>query len=238
MPSGPNHKESSSNYDEEGNYFSSIGKDDLLSRADVADHGNVVVDTEKADIEIIIGKDLSSFTERDRENILKAIASILEIEQGEIRVKKIRPGSIRLTVEIPAEKAEMLLWAIQAGRLDSFDVLSAKEARSDQIEKPRRSVNQGRYRDEVYSKRVPTGKRTYFFDVKTTRSGEDYFLTITESKRIDESRYQKHKIFLYKEDFGKFLSAMHEVMAHIREEILPGQELEGDPSFDDEYLEY
>ena len=92
-----------------------------------------------------------------------------------------------------------------------------------------RSRNTGRYRDEVYSKRVPAGKRTYFFDVKTTRSGEDYFLTITESKRVDESRYEKHKIFLYKEDFGKFLSAMHEVMHHIRENCLPDYEFRGLP---------
>ncbi len=92
-----------------------------------------------------------------------------------------------------------------------------------------RSRNSGRYRDEVYSKRVPAGKRTYFFDVKTTRSGEDFFLTITESKRIDETRYEKHKIFLYKEDFGKFLSAMHEVLIHIKDECLPDYEFRGLP---------
>ncbi|MEZ4700606.1 MAG: DUF3276 family protein [Rhodothermales bacterium] len=92
-----------------------------------------------------------------------------------------------------------------------------------------RSRSSGRYRDEVYSKRVPAGKRTYFFDVKTTRSGEDFFLTITESKRIDETRYEKHKIFLYKEDFGKFLSAMHEVVQHIKDECLPGYEFRGLP---------
>jgi hypothetical protein len=79
----------------------------------------------------------------------------------------------------------------------------------------------GRYRDEVYSKRVPAGKRTYFFDVKTTRSGEDFFVTITESKRVDDGRYEKHKIFLYKEDFAKFISAMHDVVQHIKEERLP-----------------
>jgi hypothetical protein len=78
-----------------------------------------------------------------------------------------------------------------------------------------------RYRDEVYSKRVPAGKRTYFFDVKSTRSGDDFFVTITESKRVDETHYEKHKIFLYKEDFGKFLAAMHEVVQHIRENCLP-----------------
>ncbi len=76
-------------------------------------------------------------------------------------------------------------------------------------------------REEVYSRRVPAGKRTYFFDVKSTRSGEDFFVTITESKRIDEDRYEKHKIFLYKEDFGKFVAALHEVVQHIRDECLP-----------------
>ena len=78
-----------------------------------------------------------------------------------------------------------------------------------------------RYRDEIYSRRIPAGKRTYFFDVKSTRSGEDFFITITESKRIDEGRYEKHKLFLYKEDFGKFVRALHEVVHHIREECLP-----------------
>jgi len=93
---------------------------------------------------------------------------------------------------------------------------------------PRRS-NDSRYRGEVYSKRVPAGKRTYFFDIKTTRSGEDYFLTITESKRVDETRYEKHKIFLYKEDFGKFVAAMHEVVSFVKDECLPGYEFRGLP---------
>ena len=99
----------------------------------------------------------------------------------------------------------------------------------DQHKNQNRSRNSGRYRDEVYSKRVPAGKRTYFFDVKTTRSGEDFFLTITESKRVDESRYEKHKIFLYKEDFGKFVSALHEVLIHIKDECLPDYEFRGLP---------
>lgn len=86
-----------------------------------------------------------------------------------------------------------------------------------------------RYRDEVYSKRVPAGKRTYFFDVKSTRSGEDFFVTITESKRVDEERYEKHKIFLYKEDFGKFLTAMHEVVDFIKAECLPNYDFRDIP---------
>ncbi len=76
-------------------------------------------------------------------------------------------------------------------------------------------------RDDVYSKRVPAGKRTYFFDVKATRSGDDFFLIVTESKRDREGHYEKHKIFLYKEDFGKFVSALHEVIAHVRDTYLP-----------------
>ncbi len=93
----------------------------------------------------------------------------------------------------------------------------------------RRDSRRGRYRDEVFSKRVPAGKRTYFFDVKTTRSGEDYFLTITESKKVGENRYEKHKLFLYKEDFGKFISAMHDVVDYIKEECLPEYEFRGLP---------
>lgn len=92
-----------------------------------------------------------------------------------------------------------------------------------------RTKDSTEYRGEVFSKRVPAGKRTYFFDIKTTRSGEDFFLTITESKRIAESRYEKHKIFLYKEDFGKFVTAMHEVLTYVREECLPEYEFRGLP---------
>ncbi len=92
-----------------------------------------------------------------------------------------------------------------------------------------RGGGRGRYRDEIYSKRVPAGKRTYFFDVKTTRSGKDYFLTITESKKVGENRYEKHKLFLYKEDFGKFVSAMHEVVRFIQDECLPDYEFRGLP---------
>ena len=89
----------------------------------------------------------------------------------------------------------------------SYDPNNQGHAPRKRDEEPR-----GRYRDEIYSRRIPTGKRTYFFDVKSTRSGEDFFITITESKRIDEGRYEKHKLFLYKEDFGKFVRALHEVM--------------------------
>src|ERR1700756_1557812 len=73
-------------------------------------------------------------------------------------------------------------------------------------------------REEVYSRAVKAGKRTYFFDVKTTKS-DDYFLTITESKkRMGDNGnffYTKHKIFLYKEDFGKFRDGLEEVIKYV-----------------------
>ena len=76
-------------------------------------------------------------------------------------------------------------------------------------------------RDEVFSKSVRAGKRTYFFDVKATRA-EDYYLTVTESKRRfnnDNQKFyfEKHKLFLYKEDFEKFLAGLEEAIAKIKE---------------------
>ena len=76
---------------------------------------------------------------------------------------------------------------------------------------------------EIYSQRVRAGKRTYFFDVKSTRSN-DYYLTITESKRRykdDGYYYEKHKIFLYKEDFNKFVEALNVTVDHVKTELLP-----------------
>jgi hypothetical protein len=81
----------------------------------------------------------------------------------------------------------------------------------------------GTGKDEIYSKRVKAGKRTYFFDVKATRS-KDYYLTITESKKRfkdDGFFYEKHKIFLYKEDFLKFAAALNECIDHVKEELMP-----------------
>ena len=79
--------------------------------------------------------------------------------------------------------------------------------------------NNGSKNEEYFSKVVRAGKRTYFFDVKSTKKGEHY-LTITESKRKfnnDQGKffYEKFKIFLYKEDFGKFTSALEETLGHI-----------------------
>lgn len=81
------------------------------------------------------------------------------------------------------------------------------------------SDSQERNGDDVYSKPVRAGKRTYFFDVKATKNN-DYYLTITESKRrIDKDGrfvYDKHKIFLYKEDFDKFSEGLKEIIEFIR----------------------
>jgi hypothetical protein len=76
--------------------------------------------------------------------------------------------------------------------------------------------------DSVYSKRIKAGKRrTYFFDVRATR-GNDYFLTITESrKRFNEDGYDRHKIFLYKEDFNKFLKGLNEAVDYVKTELMP-----------------
>lgn len=77
-------------------------------------------------------------------------------------------------------------------------------------------------REEIFSRAVRAGKRTYFFDVKATRANE-YYLTITESKRRFNNEqgkffYEKHKLFLYKEDFDKFADGLEDVIGFIKRE--------------------
>jgi len=75
---------------------------------------------------------------------------------------------------------------------------------------------ENREREEVFSKKVRAGKRTYFFDVKATRSN-DYYVTITESKkRLEDGVFIKHKIFLYKEDFEKFSEGLKDIIDYIK----------------------
>ena len=78
----------------------------------------------------------------------------------------------------------------------------------------------GNDQNEIYSKVVRAGKRTYFFDIKATK-GNDLYLTLTESKKTyneyGESSFQKHKIFLYKEDFEKFKDGLDDVLQKIEE---------------------
>lgn len=82
--------------------------------------------------------------------------------------------------------------------------------------------NNDKKMDSVYSVRVKAGKRrTYFFDVRETR-GSDFYVTITESrKRFDSDGYDRHKIFLYKEDFNKFMKGLNETVDHVKTELMP-----------------
>ena len=82
--------------------------------------------------------------------------------------------------------------------------------------------NNEKKQESVYSTRIRAGKRrTYFFDVRATRAN-DYFLTITESrKRFDDNGYDRHKVFLYKEDFNKFLKALTEALDFVKTDLMP-----------------
>ena len=78
--------------------------------------------------------------------------------------------------------------------------------------------SESKFNQEIHSKVVRAGKRTYFFDVKSTRN-EEFYLTITESKKRFEDdgnfHYEKHKIFLYREDFEKFTDCLQEIIDYI-----------------------
>ncbi len=97
-------------------------------------------------------------------------------------------------------------------------------------------MENGNNRAEVYSTKIRAGKRTYFFDVKETRSS-DYYITITESKRrFGGDGYDKHKIFLYKEDFNKFLTCLTDTINHVKTDLLPDydyEEFDRDPIHSD-----
>ncbi|MBX3102385.1 MAG: DUF3276 family protein [Bacteroidetes bacterium] len=74
---------------------------------------------------------------------------------------------------------------------------------------------------EIFSEKIRAGKRTYMLDVRATR-GNDYYITITERKRnFNGDGYTKQKIFLYKEDFNKFLRSLQHVMDHVKQELMP-----------------
>ena len=86
---------------------------------------------------------------------------------------------------------------------------------------------QDRTAEDVYSKPVRAGKRTYFFVVKSTKGQKDFYLTITESKRRQNPdgtfNFDKHKIFLYKEDFEKFSEGLAEVIEYIKQNCFNGE---------------
>jgi hypothetical protein len=95
-----------------------------------------------------------------------------------------------------------------------------------------------KFREEVFSKAVRAGKRTYFFDVKATRKNE-FYLTITESKKKNDSGgnqfFEKHKIFLYKEDFDKFIEGLAEIIEYIKEKQPYSEEFD---ESDEDFAEY
>lgn len=97
--------------------------------------------------------------------------------------------------------------------------------------------NQRKY-ESVYSKTVRAGKRrTYFFDVKQTK-GSDYYLTITESKkRFEDGGYERHKIFLYKEDFNRFLEGLNETVEHVKTDLMPDYDYDEYTRRHEEFLE-
>jgi hypothetical protein len=100
------------------------------------------------------------------------------------------------------------------------------------------SFEGSKFMEEVFSKAVRAGKRTYFFDVKATRKNE-FYLTITESKKKNDSGgnqfFEKHKIFLFKEDFSKFIEGLAEIIEYIKEKQPYSEEFEAS---DEEFSEY
>jgi hypothetical protein len=108
----------------------------------------------------------------------------------------------------------------------------------DQDNQEKSNFEGSKFREEVFSKAVRAGKRTYFFDVKATRKNELY-LTITESKKKSDSGgnqfFEKHKIFLYKEDFDKFVDGLAEIIEFIKEKQPLTEDFD---ESDEEFSEY
>ncbi len=92
--------------------------------------------------------------------------------------------------------------------------------------------------DIVYSKKIKAGKkRTYFIDAKKAKN-DDYYLVITESiRRLDSDKYQKHKIFLYKEDFNRFLAGLEDVMNYFKHDLLPDFDYEMYDNREDQFYD-
>ena len=95
--------------------------------------------------------------------------------------------------------------------------------------------NNERNNEIFFTQRLKAGKRrTYFFDVRSTK-GNDYFINLTESKkRFDDNGYERHKIYIYKEDFNKFHKALGEAINHVKTELLPNFDFD---AFNHEYAE-
>jgi hypothetical protein len=98
-----------------------------------------------------------------------------------------------------------------------------------------KNFDEKRNSESFFSKKIKAGKRrTYFFDVRETKSN-DYFITITESKkRFNDDGYDRHKMFLYKEDFNKFLVALTDTIQHVKTELMPDFDFDAFNHFDDQ----
>lgn len=93
--------------------------------------------------------------------------------------------------------------------------------------------NEFKHQNDVHSVRLKAGKkRTYFFDVRTTKNN-DYFLTITESKKLPNNDYERHKIFIYKEDFVKFINTLQDTIDYVKTELLPDFDFDNPNQFDE-----
>jgi Protein of unknown function (DUF3276) len=91
--------------------------------------------------------------------------------------------------------------------------------------------------EKIFSKRIKAGKRTYFFDVRATRSN-DYYLTVTESRRFQkdgEFVFEKSKLFVYKEDFDKVVEALQETVDYIKTELMPQVDFEQFKNTEEDY---
>jgi hypothetical protein len=91
--------------------------------------------------------------------------------------------------------------------------------------------------EKIFSKKIRAGKRTYFFDVRATRSN-DYYLTVTESRRFQKDGdfvYEKSKLFIYKEDFDKVVEALQETVNHIKSELMPHVDFEQFKNTEDDF---
>ena len=112
-------------------------------------------------------------------------------------------------------------WFIQVLFYFCRDILITKNSRIVAYDN-KNYGDTNRNNESIFSKRVKAGKRrTYFFDVKSTR-GNDYFITITESKkRFEDDGYDRHKMFIYKEDFNKFAEALVETVNYVKTELMP-----------------
>lgn len=88
-------------------------------------------------------------------------------------------------------------------------------------------TNENKSNEPVFSKKVRAGKRrTYFFDVRTTKAN-DYYLTITESrKKLNDEGFERHKVFLYKEDVNKFINELTETIDYLKNELMPGYDFD------------